>query len=704
MVLITGTNLRVEDLPNNDVVDYIIENKKMALKLKTVAKKPECIQIYIIESQRTEYTITDEIAGKIQYFNNDEELINLLKFGTAHKSVDIFDENYGKETISKKDENEKVKDASDVLVLENETNVDKNNSGIAMIIPDKVEKAKDVLVIDNKKQEEDEDNQNVMVINEKQENDNCLKEEVDIPKLELDMNSFDDLGDRTEVKSSDYTTSDIDFGVVSNDLSFVRVDKDNNEKVLSIDDKANIKFEEKEKSSLEKVDFVEEQSIEKEENKLDVYVDNTNENKSDDKLDVKNLDLPVEEKVQESEKSEVGLFIDVDESKGTFESSNDYSDGLDTKVEESENGQKDRRKITVEGPDIFKDNREFIDSTPDVDIHAILGDMQIKEVDTFLPDSMLSIPNIDEDTDATYELLLKKDKVIAQKDKIINELNRNIESAYKSQEVQIAEIQELYNQKLTEAQNIIDTLQNKLQNVSFTDEMTDFLKLINFAKNYKGCVPEGFNLELQQKIGGLSSKYFIFCTSGGDSLHTMLKQIKKLIEKSCNCIIYDFTNDNFLASSYRIDMKKSSTTMDLLKDEQKPTLKQINNTYFLPTTNYNDIALLNANWVEVIKRIDEISCGKQVILLFGNINNFAVRYTVSQLSAIGKLFLCAKCSPVILSTMFSDLQFMPIKNLMIVALEYIDIVKTILEGISRRYNVYATAKDIEWGSKIGLKR
>ena len=59
MILITGTNLQVNQLPHNDMLEYQIDNLKMNIKLKTVAKAPACFQVYIAEDKRTESTITD---------------------------------------------------------------------------------------------------------------------------------------------------------------------------------------------------------------------------------------------------------------------------------------------------------------------------------------------------------------------------------------------------------------------------------------------------------------------------------------------------------------------------------------------------------------------------------------------------------------------------------------------------------------------
>ena len=47
MILITGTNLQVNQLPHNDMLEYQIDNLKMNIKLKTVAKSPACFQVQL---------------------------------------------------------------------------------------------------------------------------------------------------------------------------------------------------------------------------------------------------------------------------------------------------------------------------------------------------------------------------------------------------------------------------------------------------------------------------------------------------------------------------------------------------------------------------------------------------------------------------------------------------------------------------------
>ena len=63
MILIGGTTLKVDELPMHEIMEYQIESgKPLEIKLKTIAKKPECFAVYLHESQRAEVTIVDEIV------------------------------------------------------------------------------------------------------------------------------------------------------------------------------------------------------------------------------------------------------------------------------------------------------------------------------------------------------------------------------------------------------------------------------------------------------------------------------------------------------------------------------------------------------------------------------------------------------------------------------------------------------------------
>lgn len=480
MILITGTNLTVSDLPNNDMVEYQIENEKMNIKLKTVAKSPTCFQIYISEDKRITYTITDDIINKIIYFKDDDDLLEKLENGETSKERDIFDET-----------------------------------------PEEVEpvSAPDF---------------------------SNIKKEVEPQKAE----------EKEEKKSTG-----------------------------------------KVKANLEKKDEVEEV---KEEN----------------------------------------------------------SDSLS------------------------------------------LSDME--EANTDLPEDMLQIPNISDDVDSLKELLNTKDKIITQKDGMIKELKQTIEDSYKTQELQLIEVEEMWMKKANELQNIVDELQASKGGLDLDPEMQNFLKFYNYAERNKAIAKEGFTDIERQNIGTLSSIYTVFASGSGESYYSMIKQIKKYIDKRPNCIIIDFSNDIYLSSLLKIN-GKNGNTLDLLKEDRNPLslLQDINGTKYIPTISYNDIGLLAIDWVKLLRKIDDLASGVPVILLFGNINNFNVRYTVSKLASIMTFYVFVKCSPIILTALYRDLAFIPKERVNILAIEYIEVVKNILAEMAKYNNVTAFSSDVEW-KKLGM--
>lgn len=363
----------------------------------------------------------------------------------------------------------------------------------------------------------------------------------------------------------------------------------------------------------------------------------------------------------------------------------------------------DNEDIQIEGEDgvlpqvsipAMKLNKENTSVIPEIDLEM---------ANTELPDSFLMIPNINDDVDSLKMQLKTKDGIITQKDGIIKDLKNKIDEAYKLQEMQLEEVENLYKQKMAECQNLISELEQRGSGVNLDEETSKFLKFINYARSNKAIVKEGFSQDEVMSLGVLRSKYTIFSYASGDSSYSMFKQIKKYIDSGRDCIVLDFSNDNFLASVYKLNSRVKNT-MGLLKDEVSPLtlLSEVSNTKFIPTTSFNDIALLNVDWGKTLRKIDDLAGGKDVILIFGAINNFNVRYTVSKLATIGKLFIFAKCSPVVLSSLYSDVQFLPKNRVRIVALEYIDMVKTILSELSKYFEIFAFSGDVEW-NKLELK-
>ena len=482
MVLITGTFLEASQLPNAEIMDYRIDNEHMDIKLKTVAKKNDCFQIYIAEDRRALYTITDDISEKIRYFADDDDLIKQLSMGSETEQEDPFSE--------------------------------------------------------------------------------PSEPEVEVPVFE-----------QPTIQEEEITKSD------------------------------------------------------------------------------------------------------------------------ETVVETPSKDKKDN------GETVANNSEGDIPESPEV------MPIVLEEANTDLPDEMLQIPNISDDTDILREQLNAKDRIIAQKDGMLQDLKKSIDDAYQAQEIQLLELQKLWEDKMAEAERQIEELKGRVSNTALSPAETTFLRYANYAQTAKAISSEGFSDSEKNTIGKLSSPIKVFACGTGDSNYSLLKQVKAYIDKAPNCVIVDFSNDNFLIASLKLK-NFSANSISLIRDEMDlPSMvKDLNGTRYIPTTNFNDIALLLADWVSILRKLDDFAGGRPIIMLFGSINNFTVRYTVSKLASLNRvdLYIFAKCSPIILSTLYSDVQFIPRDRINIVALDYIEVVKTVLSTISTKYPVTAFAKEIDW-KKLGLK-
>ena len=372
-------------------------------------------------------------------------------------------------------------------------------------------------------------------------------------------------------------------------------------------------------------------------------------------------------------------------------------------VEEKKEEKSDSKKKSILDKDDIETPADFNENSKDGDSDEIIPILDLPDADTDLPEDIIKIPNFSDDVDSLKLRLEAKDKEIAQREAMIREYENRINKEYEVQELQLREIQEEYEKKLTEAQEIISSLEKKAKTGNLDDNAIRLLRYINYANSYKGVLREEFTEEEQKQLGNLTSKFHIFACGAGDSCHKMLLQINGLIKKGTKSVIIDFSNDNALAAYLKLKTK-SGNSMNLLDDSLNPVnlIQDVNGCSIIPTTNFNDIIFLSIDWIKLIRKINDLASGRDVILLFGNINSFNVRTVVTKLSYIGKLQIFVKCAPIVFNTLYSDTKFMPKEKINIVALEYIEVVRQYLDSLSKVYTINAFQHDVEW-NKLGVK-
>ena len=90
----------------------------------------------------------------------------------------------------------------------------------------------------------------------------------------------------------------------------------------------------------------------------------------------------------------------------------------------------------------------------------------------------MQIPNLSDDTDILREQINAKDRIIAQKDGMIQDLKKSIDDTYKIQEVQLLELEKSWTDKMAVAEQQIEELKNSVSSDSISHEATQFLKFV----------------------------------------------------------------------------------------------------------------------------------------------------------------------------------------------------------------------------------
>lgn len=371
-----------------------------------------------------------------------------------------------------------------------------------------------------------------------------------------------------------------------------------------------------------------------------------------------------------------------------------YSSGVDYSIHDDEEDEEEDIVGVVNMSTTRKKGVEIcsINRIPTVDF---------EEVTTDFPVDLLADEAMCVDTDAIKEELLDKDKIIKQKDDIIKSLMEDKNTMIALHEEQMKKLRTISESKVKEANATIGKLKQTVEDAKLDDYILSFCKYATYTQNKKASSRESFTKEDMRKIGRLSSKIHILA-SGSDSTYGMLTQIKGLIDSGFEGIIVDFTNANYLRAKYKIkDTKVSSILLGSEGYTVSKLSKDVERTKFIPTTVFNDISLLMLDWVEIIKQLNTFAGGKDIVFLFGSINNFNVRHIVSKLSTIGSLNVFVKCNPVILSGFWGDLKFIPAERVRVIALDYIKVVSTFITELGKTHSVIAFDSNIDW-SKLDI--
>lgn len=326
-----------------------------------------------------------------------------------------------------------------------------------------------------------------------------------------------------------------------------------------------------------------------------------------------------------------------------------------------------------------------------------VGGFVIEDAKIELPEELFASPELNMDYDITQQQMQLKDKKISQLTDTVGRLQKEITELYSLQEIQLREMKDKYDKRAKEFNETIERLEKQKETMRIPDNYRQFLKFAPYSENPRAVLRDGFTETEMLLMGTLSSPFHIFASGSGDSLNAMLMNVNYFIESNPNAIIVDFTGNYFLNGVCKIRNPQASSLdlNDSLKSVES-LIFNVGKTRFIPTTFYNDISLLSMNWANIMKKLNHEAKGAPIVMLFGSIDSFNVRYTITKLSNIGRLSIFVKSNPIILSTLMGNIQFMVDGRFQIIALDFIDIVKTFLENIGKRYSVSAYQANVDW--------
>lgn len=324
----------------------------------------------------------------------------------------------------------------------------------------------------------------------------------------------------------------------------------------------------------------------------------------------------------------------------------------------------------------------------------------LEEVNDDFMEDFFTLPDMPNTDDAHKKQIELKEAMIKQREGTIADLQNTIDNLYQVQETQLLELQSDFDSKVNEANATIESLNKQLVDSHIPEEDLPILKFAPYLRSPKAVLKEGFTEEELDEMGDFTSRITILSSGAGDSLHTMLSQVKGLMDRGTETLVVDFTNDYYLP--IKIKPPTKLTSLDLANRDVEHVVSKNDNYEYIQTALYNDIALLGLNWIEVIKKLLIYADGRQIMFLFGNINNFSVRHTVSRLSTIGSLFVMVNCHPANLVTLSGDLAYIPSERFNVVGINYREPVKEILTSMKKKYRVSAFTEEIDW-VKLGVK-
>ncbi|MNV23550.1 hypothetical protein D3C71_1145650 [compost metagenome] len=327
--------------------------------------------------------------------------------------------------------------------------------------------------------------------------------------------------------------------------------------------------------------------------------------------------------------------------------------------------------------------------------------------DDIVEDSFLEMPQIIPNVDNLKMQLEMKNRLVEQKNVLISEAKKDIDDLYRLQEAQLLEMRGVYEGEMRKANDIIETLRKDLEASSVPENVRGFMKYATYAMNSRTAHKEELAENKANYLSTLKSPFYVFATSCTPSSQSYFPHLQSLINSGkSNAVYVDFTGDMYLRMIYKMRSGGDiiSSLRDLDNNSVDSKVHQVGDSHIIVGSPYNDIALLTLDFDKIIRSLDRYANGRPVFLLFNSINSFSSRFTVSKLGSVFPTSIFTKIDPAILSTLFSNLNFIPHDRYSLVILDYKDELVEMKDILTqfKTDRVILTKTGVNW-KELGVK-
>ncbi|HFL3696657.1 TPA: hypothetical protein ACG3QY_001767 [Clostridioides difficile] len=385
------------------------------------------------------------------------------------------------------------------------------------------------------------------------------------------------------------------------------------------------------------------------------------------KINIKGLERTIEDKniILTDKNLEIETLID--EKKKIIASNkkviDEYDEKLNTKIKEAE-------QLKIDIIELEKDNKLKIE-----DINRLNNDLKRKEEE--IKNLKINIKNME----STIKKLIDDKALIIE-----------------NQKKQLEELAESTKEKTMKANNIIEELTKKLEFEvkRYSPKQLNFLKYQEMAAKYNAFLKVEIPDSEKKELLEMKSKLHIFATGTDNSLNNLIPEITSLMNEK-SLLVVDFSNDFYFKNAvFKVKDREHSLLLDKEDVKVENLVKKIGKSEYIATNVFNDIALLNLDWISIVRKVKEYANGKEVIFLFNSITGFSVRHTVTKLASVGILQIFVNCNPIYLSNLLIVLKFIPKELINLIIMQYIDITKNLIDILKKEYNLVTFNENISW--------